>query len=146
MLRGNYPTRVDAKGRIKVPADFRRYIEEKYGKDFYVTSFTGDQVRIYPLPEWIIIEEKLAQIPDMEPAKQKFLDRVNYFGKQANMDGQGRILIHPLLRNHAELDGEVSIVGHLSYIEVWNASKFAHRVRSEVYSQEDAAAIAKFGI
>ena len=146
MLRGNYPTRVDAKGRIKIPADFRRYVEEKYGKDFYITSLTGEQVRIYPLPEWIAIEEKLAQIPDMDPAKEKFLDRANYYGKQTSMDAQGRLLIHPLLRNHAELDGEVAVVGHLSYLEVWNASKFSHRVKSEPYSREDATAIAKFGI
>lgn len=129
-----------------MPADFRRYIEDKYGKDFYVTSLTGEQVRIYPLPEWVAIEGKIAEVPDMDPAKQKFLDRVNYFGKQASMDGQGRVLIHPLLRTHAELDGEVSVVGHLSYVEVWNASKFAHRVKSEAYTKEDAAAIAKFGI
>ncbi|MBI4469711.1 MAG: division/cell wall cluster transcriptional repressor MraZ [Acidobacteria bacterium] len=146
MLRGNHLTRMDAKGRIKMPADIRRYIEETYGTDFYITSVTGEEVMIYPLPEWIAIEGKLAQIPNMEPAKRKFMDRVNYFGKQASMDGQGRILVHPLLRTLAELDGEVCVVGKQSYLEVWNKPRYDHKVRGEPYLEEDAAKIAKFGI
>ena len=49
MLRGNYTARIDVKGRLKVPTEFRRLIEEKHGKDFYITSLTGEYVRIYPI-------------------------------------------------------------------------------------------------
>ena len=52
MLRGNYTARIDPKGRLKVPTAFRRYIEGKHGAEFYVTSLTGDNVLLYPLPEW----------------------------------------------------------------------------------------------
>ena len=52
MLRGNYTARIDIKGRLKVPTPFRRLIEEKHGGDFYITSLTGENVRIYPLVEW----------------------------------------------------------------------------------------------
>src|SRR6185369_15852514 len=77
---------------------FRRLIEEKHGKDgkdFYITSLTGDCVRIYPLPEWESIEQRLSLLPTMDPARRKFLDRTNYYGQQASIDGQGRLLVHP---------------------------------------------------
>ena len=76
MLRGNYTARVDEKGRLKIPTAFRRYIEEKYTtQEVYVTSLNGDCVRIYPLPEWESIEQRLALLPSMDPARRKFLDR-----------------------------------------------------------------------
>ena len=98
MLRGNYTARIDVKGRLKLPTSFRRLIDEKHGKEFYITSLTGDCVRIYPLPEWESIEQRLSLLPSMDPARRKFLDRTNYYGQQSTMDGQGRVLIHPLLQ------------------------------------------------
>ena len=56
MLRGNHPAKIDEKGRLKVPTPFRRLIEEKHGTEFYITSLAGDNVRIYPLPEWEVNE------------------------------------------------------------------------------------------
>ena len=101
MLRGNYTARIDSKGRLKVPTLFRRHVEEKYGAALYVTSLTGDCVRIYPMPEWEAIEQRLSLLPSMDPARRKFLDRTNYYGQQSAMDTQGRVLIHPLLRKSA---------------------------------------------
>src|SRR5438045_7071936 len=99
MLRGNYTARVDEKGRLKIPTAFRRYIEEKYATaELYITSLTGDCARIYPLPEWESIEQRLALLPSMDPARRKFLDRTNYYGQQATVDGQGRVLQHARLR------------------------------------------------
>src|SRR5262249_32444323 len=120
MLRGNYITRIDVKARLKIPAAFRRYLEERYGAEFYVTSLTGDYARIYPMAEWNSIEERLAILPSMEPAKRRFLDRTNYYGQTQLMDAQGRILIHPLLRSTAELVGEAAVLGYLNYLEVWS--------------------------
>src|ERR671929_14597 len=98
MLRGNYTARVDEKGRLKIPTAFRRYVEEKYStSEVYVTSLTGECVRVYPLREWENIEQRLALLPSMDPARRKFLDRTNYYGQQTAMDNQGRILIHPPL-------------------------------------------------
>src|SRR5688500_14919591 len=112
MLIGNYTARVDEKGRLKIPTAFRRYIEEKYTtEEVYVTSLTGDCVRIYPLPEWESIEQRLALLPSMDPARRKFLDRTNYYGQQASIEGQGRLLIQPLLRTSAEVIGDVAVLG-----------------------------------
>ena len=146
MLRGNYTARIDSKGRLKVPTAFRRYIEEKYGTQFYVTSLTGECARIYPLPEWETIEQRLAILPSMDVALRKFLDRTNYYGQQAEMDAQGRILIHPLLRKAAGVVGDVAVLGYLTYVEVWELERFEQRLLSDPYTEEDEAAMARLGI
>src|SRR5574342_1079508 len=103
MLRGRYTVKIDGKGRIKIPSTYRRHIEENYGSEFYVTSDTGEFARLYPMREWLAIEEKLQSQGTMDLAVRKFLDRTNYHGQIAEMDKQGRILIHPALRNSADL-------------------------------------------
>ena len=147
MLRGNYTARIDLKGRLKVPTAFRRFIEEKYSTpEFYVTSLTGECVRLYPLPEWESIEQRLALLPSMDPARRKFLDRTNYYGQQAELDGQGRLLIHLLLRKSAGVVGDVAVLGYLTYFEVWELDRFERRLLSDPYTEEDEAAIAGLGI
>jgi MraZ protein len=147
MLRGNYTARIDLKGRLKVPTAFRRYIEEKYATpELYVTSLTGECVRLYPIPEWESIEQRLALLPSMDPARRKFLDRTNYYGQQAELDGQGRVLIHPLLRKSAGVVGDVAVLGYLTYLEVWELERFERRLLSDPYTEEDEAAIARLGI
>ncbi len=147
MLRGNYTARIDNKGRLKIPTAFRRYLEEKYSSaEVYVTSLTGDCARLYPLTEWEAIEQRLALLPSMDPARRKFLDRTNYYGQQAEIDAQGRVLIHPLLRKSAGVVGDVAVLGYLTYLEVWELERFEQRLLSDPYTEEDEAAIARLGI
>ena len=146
MLRGNYTARVDDKGRLKIPTAYRRYLEQKYGTGFYVTSLTGQSVRIYPLPEWESIEQRLALLPSMEPARRRFLDRANYYGQQAELDAQGRVLIHPLLRKSAQVIGDVAVLGYLNYLEVWELEQFEQQLSVDPYTEEDEAAMARLGI
>lgn len=147
MLRGSYTATIDDKGRIKIPASFKRYLDQHYGNpDFYVTSLEGECARLYPLSEWEEIENKLALLPSMDPVKRKFLDRVNYFGQMQSLDPQGRILIHPLLRSSAELLGEVTIFGYLTYLEIWSADRFRLRLNASPFTDEDAERIARLGI
>jgi MraZ protein len=111
MLRGNYTARIDVKGRLKVPTQFRRLIEEKHGKDgkdFYITSLTGECVRIYPLPEWESIEQRLSLLPTMDPARRSSLiERIITVSKPRST---GRAAcVHPLLRKSAEVLGDVAV-------------------------------------
>lgn len=148
MLRGSYTARMDEKGRLKIPASFKRYLDEKYGRpDFYVTSLTGEYARIYPIQEWEEIENRLAQLPTMDPARRKFLDRANYYGQMQQTDAQGRILIHTLLRGSGELLGDVTVFGYLTYLEVWSADRFRRlRLEEQPYTDADAEAISLLGI
>ena len=148
MLRGNYTARVDAKGRLKVPSAYRRTVEERWGVEVYVTSLTGDHARVYPLAEWGIIEERLSMLPSMDPAKRKFLDRTNYYGQVGELDGQGRVVIHPLLRSSAELlpETDVAVLGYLTYLEVWNLERFQARLVADPFTAEDEAALSRLGV
>src|SRR5271170_2609781 len=119
MLRGNYLATADGKGRVKIPADFLAELK-RLGKTYYVTSATGDHARIYPMKAWEEIEKKLAKRSSYNPARQKFLARTNYYGQVVEVDGQGRILIPPVLREAAATTGEVDVQGRLNYLEIWN--------------------------
>ena len=67
MLRGNYTARIDDKGRLKIPNAFRGLIEGQHGADVFVTSLTGEYVRVYPMPVWLALEEKMARVPSTHP-------------------------------------------------------------------------------
>jgi MraZ protein len=145
MFRGNNPATVDDKGRLKIPAAFKADLDEKYGQDFFVTSLDGKSVWIYPLPEWIKIEEKLAPLPSMNKAKKHFLDRTNYWGQSARADAQGRILIPALLRESAGVQGEVAVMGHEERLEVWSMERLREPM-SEPFSDEDMNTLDSLGI
>ena len=118
MLRGNLPAKIDEKGRIKIPADFRKFIDEKYGPDLYVTSLTANNVLIYPLSEWEEIEAKLMAPPKMKPEKVKFLRNTNYYGQLIQMDkpsskGRDAELEQRAERELAAIGTEESIVQEL---------------------------------
>lgn len=146
MLRGNAPAKIDDKGRLKVPNAFRAVIHEEHGSEVFVTSLTGESVRIYPMPVWLEIERKLAQAPSTHPARLKFLDRVNFFGQVSELDPQGRVLIQPRLRESALMIGEVDVLGKYDFLEIWNHDRFLAKLLREPYSDDDARALAEFGI
>ena len=146
MFRGNHPTRVDEKGRLKVPAEFKRAIDEKYGQQFYITSRDGKIAEIYPFEEWQKIEEKLATVSNFNPAKKKFLDRVNYYGQMVEMDSQGRVLIPQILRESAEVKGDVLVFGNLTFLEVRNAEAFRKHLEANPLTEEDEKTLADLGI
>jgi MraZ protein len=146
MFRGNHPTRVDEKGRLKVPAEFKRVIDEKYGTQFYITSLDGDVAQVYPFEEWERIEQKLAGLSTFNPTKKKFLSKVNYWGQVVEIDGQGRLLIPQLLREAAQIKGEVAVVGYQTYLEVRNMSAYEHKVRDEKFTPDDEKTLDELGI
>ncbi len=146
MFRGNNPASVDEKGRLKIPTAFKALLDEKYGQDFFVTSLDGQSVRVYPLPVWIKIEEKLAPLPSMNKAKKHFLDRTNYWGQMARADAQGRILIPALLRESAGTQGEVAVIGHLEeYLEVWSLERLREPM-AQAFPDEDMDTLGALGI
>jgi|SRR5262245_2313925 MraZ protein len=146
MLRGNATATMDDKGRFKLPSQFRAYIDETWGSDFYVTSFEGESVQVYPLPIWQEIEERLAKLPSQNPTKKKFLDRTNYYGQLTALDKSGRILIPALLRESAQMTGEVAVLGNLNYLDVWNHQRFLTRLNTQTVTQEDKETLSQLGI
>lgn len=137
MFRGSAPAKIDDKGRLKIPTEFRRVLEERWGTDLFLTSVQGDSSLIYPLPVWEEIEEKLARLPSTNATKRKYLERVSYYGQQSRMDAQGRVLIPPILRESAEMAGEVVVSARLDHLEVWNHQRLQERFAERPFTDED---------
>ena len=146
MFRGNHPTRVDDKGRLKVPAEFKRVIDEKYAQRFYITSLDGTIAQIYPFEEWERIEQRLASLSTFNPTKKKFLTRTNYYGQVVEMDGQGRLLVPQVLRESAHIRGEVAVLGHLTYLEVRNMEALRKEIEEQAFTDEDIKTLDELGI
>lgn len=146
MLRGNHPATVDAKYRLKVPTAFRNFIRDTWGDELFLTSFTGENVLAYPLGEWSDMEARLQKIPTMNPARQKLLARVNYFGAVNSMDKQGRVLVPQLLRDNAGIEGEVVVMGQMNHLEIWNHDVFRRRLEASPLTDEDFETLADMGI
>ncbi len=146
MLRGNYPARVDDKGRLKIPSGFLQILETNYGSEVFATSLAGENVRVYPMDIWTEIERKLAEIPNSHPSKMRFLDRVHFFGQATSLDRQGRLLIPTTLRESAQMNGNVDVLGKYNFLEIWNHDRFLEKLSNEPFTDEDGRTLADFGI
>ena len=144
-LRGNCPAKVDEKGRLKIPAVFLDALKE-YGNQFYITSPTGESARIYPMKVWTEIEDKLAKVSSQNRAKRKFLMRTSYYGQTVELDGQGRVLVPAVLRESAQMKGEVDVFGSLDHLEVINHTRIVDSLKNDPYTSEDDKALEDLGI
>ncbi len=146
MFRGSTTATIDDKGRLKIPTEFRRAIEERYGVDLFVTSVTGEHALVYPLPVWEEIEARLSALPATDRVKDRYLERVSYYGAQARCDGQGRVLIPAILRGAATITGEVVVSARLDHLVIWNRERFERRLAEAPFTDDDFAALAERGI
>jgi MraZ protein len=146
MFRGSASAKIDDKSRLKIPTDFRRILEERYGSELFVTSVTGHSALLYPLPVWEEIEARLRVTPSADQVKQRYLERVNFFGQQTGIDTQGRILIPPILRESAEIHGDVMVIGQLDHLVVWNRERIGSRLKEQPFTDDDFLALTERGI
>ena len=146
VLRGNAPARIDDKGRLKLPNAFRVYVEKTHGRELFLTSLSGEYVRLYPMPVWLEIEQKLAALPSTNPSRLRFLDRINYYGQTAELDTQGRVTIPYRLRDAAPMNGDVDVLGQINYLDVWNHDRFLAKLARDPFTDDDARALSELGI
>jgi transcriptional regulator MraZ len=142
-FRGSAPARVDEKGRLKVPSLFRAQIDDAFGPELFVTSVHGKNVLLYPLAIWRTLEEKLATLPAVHRAKNKFLERVNYYGQDASLDGQGRVLIPQILRDAVKLPADVVVTGNIDHLVVSDRGALEGRLTTEDFTDEDYDELSK---
>jgi MraZ protein len=132
MFRGSYEAKVDDKGRFKLPAGFMKLVAQKqYGSEFFITSFDGVIGQIWPLPEWEAKEAEWARVPDESREKQRFMDQVNFYGQQVEIDAQDRLLVPQRLRGKASLVGEVDIIGAGKFMKIASHSVMRQRVEED---------------
>jgi MraZ protein len=122
MFRGSISAKVDEKGRLKLPSDFKQLFDAANVTQFYITSVDGKLAEIWPLPEWEKREKKLLRSSTMNDAVEKYLTLTSYYGQQVEMDNQGRVLLPQILRKTAKLDAEVLVMGKINYLVVQTAA------------------------
>jgi len=142
-LRGSAETTVDEKGRFKVPSVFRAPIEETFGPEFFLTSISGVDVLVFPMPVWNAVEEKLAAMPAIHRAKAKFQERLNTYGQVARMDAQGRLLVPSLLREVSGIEGDALVLGQTDHLKLVDRTKHLKSIRTTTITDEDYDELAR---
>ncbi|MGB8952898.1 MAG: hypothetical protein WCC06_09590 [Candidatus Aminicenantales bacterium] len=144
MLLGSCTAKLDKSGRIKIPEKFRTAIEEQYGKMLFITSLEDESVQLFPLPVW----EEMTGITNkgtlhLDPTVREFLRRVNRKGAYAEIDSKGRILISQPLREKANFQCEVEVIGLTNHLEIWDKSILDEKLENKPLTHEDFKNIAK---
>ncbi|MBK9062013.1 MAG: division/cell wall cluster transcriptional repressor MraZ [Acidobacteria bacterium] len=142
-LRGSAETTVDEKGRFKVPAVFREPVEDTFGPEFFLTSISGADVLIFPMPVWNALEEKLAAMPAIHRAKAKFQERFNTFGQTVRMDTQGRLLVPSLLREVSGLSGDALVLGQTDHLRLVDRARHLKTLKTATITDEDYDELAR---
>lgn len=146
VLMGHSPAKIDEKGRLKVPASFRKIIEDKFGQDCFITSTDGERALVYPMPVWLDFQSRLAKVPSTSVARVKLLERVNYFGQAATIDPQGRVLVPAVLRNVAGIADDVVVLGNNDHLIVWNEERIHRRLAETPMTAEDFKELELHGV
>ncbi|OGT43538.1 MAG: cell division/cell wall cluster transcriptional repressor MraZ [Gammaproteobacteria bacterium RIFCSPHIGHO2_12_FULL_40_19] len=121
MFRGLSSGQIDSKGRITIPANYRTLMVEESSGSLVVTIDTESRcLLLYPFPAWQIIEEKLESLPSFQPSARRIQRLLMGHATELELDRQGRILLPNLLRDYAELDKTVMLVGQGKKIEIWS--------------------------
>ncbi|MBI3002789.1 MAG: division/cell wall cluster transcriptional repressor MraZ [candidate division NC10 bacterium] len=146
MFRGRYEHSVDDKGRLSIPSRFREILARRRQRMLILTD-VDSCVAAYPLDEWRQLEERIRKQSTLQKDVRAFL-RIFYSGAtESPMDGQGRILIPPHLRERAGLTREVMIIGVLNKMEIWSKARWEEFLaRSPVTFEDVAARLADLGI
>ena len=142
-LRGSYSARIDDRNRLKIPAEFRRIMADRWGTELFVTSFTGHDILVYPLPVWESeFESRMLALPPMDPARRKIQKVVNFFGQSQAMDGQGRVVLHSPLKEKANATSEVLVLGYGNFLLVQEAESVERDVEQSI--EADLEDLARF--
>jgi MraZ protein len=133
MFRGSDPINMDAKGRMAIPTRYRRLLSELCGGDLVITiDMKSTCLTLSPLPEWTKFEEKVAALPALDDLGEMLSRFVVGQAKDIQLDGSGRILIPAELREFADLDKKLILVGRTQRLEIWSEDNWnAEREKSQ---------------
>lgn len=140
MFRGQFTYSIDAKGRISIPAKLRKQMSPEANDSFIMTRGVSLCIDIYPLNEWIQIEEKLLKLNQFQPDDVRFVRMFTQYAIEDTMDSQSRILIPQNLIEYAKIEKEVLILGVLKKIEVWNPKIYEEYLNNSPETFEQIAA------
>ncbi|MGZ8155852.1 MAG: division/cell wall cluster transcriptional repressor MraZ [Burkholderiales bacterium] len=120
MFRGISQLNLDVKGRLAVPARHRDALQERCAGHLVITADADHCLLVYPLPDWELIQQRLEGLSNLEPRVRELQRRLIGLAVDVDMDGAGRVLISPALREYAQLDKAVVLVGQGRKFELWS--------------------------
>lgn len=128
VFRGINGLNIDAKGRIAMPTRYRERLQLDSDNTVIVTIDTEERcLLMYPRPEWEEIEKKIASLPSFQPAARRIQRLLIGHATDIEMDGQGRLLLPPLLREYAGLEKRTVLVGQGKKFELWDEAHWESR-------------------
>ena len=133
MFRGRYEHAIDAKGRISIPSKFREILNKKYDDRLVITNFDHCLVA-FPYEEWAGLEQKVNSLSLVKKEAKTFLRFFYSSAIDCAVDKQGRLLIPQTLRDYANLEKDVMLVGEGKKIEIWAKERWLEVVQK---AQED---------
>ena len=133
MFKGSDPINMDAKGRMAIPTRYRTMLDEICSGDLVITiDMKSTCLTLSPLPEWKKFEEKVAALPALDDLAEMLSRFVVGQAKDLQVDGSGRILIPPELRDYAQLEKKLVLVGRTRRLEIWSEDNWnAERQKSQ---------------
>jgi len=146
---GSPRAKLDERGRLKMPAEFKAFVERKYGKDFnefYITSREGLDAEIFPLPEWQQLWGKVMKMPPSHQARKDLVARYTLYGAKAEMDNQGRMLLPEELRILGMVNEDVTVMGEGNLLRVTVLSRLKETVQGKPMEAANMDALAEFGL
>lgn len=143
MFIGEFTHSIDAKGRIAIPAKFRRFLE----KGAVVTKGLDGSLFLYPMAEWQVLADKLSKMPLVQLSSRAFARLMLAGAMDVEIDGQGRIVLPEYLRTYAKLGKKAVIAGLYNRIEIWDIQQWEHfKAESERNSVDIAEKLKELGI
>ncbi len=139
MFRGGSTVNLDAKGRMALPTQYRGDIVERFEGRLVLTVHGDGCLLLYPQPEWEDIERKLIRMPNQDPRTRALQRMLIGHATPVEMDGSGRILVKPRLREFAKLEKKVALAGVGNKFEIWNEEIWDQKC-ADWMAQGDAAA------
>lgn len=140
MFRGATVVNLDSKGRLAVPTRYRdKLVENASGQLVCTIDIHHPCLLLYPLPEWEVIEQKLSRLSSMNPAERRVQRLLLGHASECQMDNAGRLLLTPVLRQHAGLKKEVMLVGQFNKFELWDEATWHKQVMEDIDAEQSSA-------
>ncbi|MFI4937760.1 MAG: division/cell wall cluster transcriptional repressor MraZ [Candidatus Berkiellales bacterium] len=136
MFRGVSELSLDEKGRLAVPIRYRELLKLQANGQCIITIDTEERcLLIYPMTEWEKIEKQIEALPSFNPLARRVQRLLIGHATEANLDGNGRMLVPPPLRDYASLQKEIVLIGQGRKFELWDAASWV--VRRDLWLQKD---------
>lgn len=140
MFRGATVVNLDSKGRLAVPTRYRdKLVENASGQLVCTIDIHHPCLLLYPLPEWEVIEQKLSRLSSMNPVERRVQRLLLGHASECQMDSAGRLLLTPVLRQHAGLTKEIMLVGQFNKFELWDEATWHKQVTEDIEAEQSSA-------